>query len=162
MCAWQGVLGGLHANAALAALTLHKNEDSTAPTTHQAAYSLCCHSSTASTVADTVHFVCRTGASRQGQCDRTAWRHTSIQMATPCHKPAATGAACGERCYLRQSPSPPLLNQSLPPPPPQTPTPTPPHPTPLLVYTPPPPNQFHHQPFKAQVTKHYVPIHLWR
>lgn len=50
----------------LASRTLHRNDDSTAPTTHHAAYSLRCHNRTAATVAETVHLVCMESSTRQG------------------------------------------------------------------------------------------------
>lgn len=69
---------GAHCSALL---TLHRNDDSTAPTTHQAAYSLCCHNRTASTVADTVHLVCaHDGSSQRPGCANNAVKVNCMQL----------------------------------------------------------------------------------
>lgn len=64
-----------------APLALPRNDDSTAPATHQAAYSLRCHSRTASTVAETVHLVCaHVGFSQRPGCASNAAKLNCTQM----------------------------------------------------------------------------------
>lgn len=67
--------------------TLHRIDESTAPTTHQAANSLCCHSSTARTVADTVHLVCK----KQAQQAHSTTLQNFVQK-VPKFQPVAAGA----------------------------------------------------------------------
>jgi hypothetical protein len=72
---------GREAQATSMSRTLQRNEEKTAPTTHQAAAALCCHNRTAVTTAETVHLVCTTGTTgRGGNSTMVAHSGTMLQL----------------------------------------------------------------------------------